>query len=419
MSLTSERLVLSPVRSTRAEIARRFVAVRTFWSGEGGSVSVVFAIALIPVVMLVGAAIDYSRASSARTHLQAAMDAAVLAGASRRSDQTATAQTVFSAHLQSGQYTLKGASFSLGGDASVTGTASADVATSLLAAVSIDALSVSVTATAKPVRTSNVCVLLVDPTAAQPLLVNGGASLKAPNCEVHVRSGGSPAAIFNSGSSFVTKRTCLAGSSPIYNSTSVANVETRCSAAVDPFAGTLPVPSSSSCTVSNGNYGGGSVGLSPGVYCGWFNFNNAPNVTFAPGVYVIKGGGWNVNGGTWSGTGVTFYFADSSVIQFNSGIAANLTAPTSGTYAGILIYEAAGLSKSNFVFNDSVANNLDGLIYLPSRNVTFNAKSQLNTDQATLVFNTLILDQTNWNLDVGTGKTIAASGSASNILMTR
>jgi Flp pilus assembly protein TadG len=398
---------------------RRFVASPSSWSDQSGNVGVIFALALIPVLMLVGGAIDYSRASAIRTQLQAAMDAAVLAGAARPTGQTATAQSVFSAHLQSGPYSINSTSFTLGSDASVTGNASAEVATSLLAAASIETLTVSVTATAKPVRKSDVCVLLVDPAAAQPLLVNTGASLKAPNCEVHVRSKGSPAAIFNAGSSFVTKRTCLAGVAPIYNGTTVANVETRCAAASDPFAGTLPVPSSSTCTVSNGNYNGGTVNLSPGVYCGWVNFNNAPTVTFAPGLYVIKGGGWNVNAGRWSGTGVTFYFADSSVIQFNSGIAADFTAPTGGDYAGILMYEAGGLAKSNFVFNDSVSNRLEGLIYLPSRNVIFNAKSQLHIDKATLVFNTLILDQASWNLDVGSGRTISGSGSAGDILMTR
>jgi Flp pilus assembly protein TadG len=417
--LTAEHSSPSGALSTFLTRTRRFVVSRPFWTGQSGNVGVVFALALIPVLLLVGVAIDYSRASAIRTQLQAAMDAAVLAGAAQSAGQAATAQSVFSAHLHPGPYTLKSTAFSVGGDASVTGNASAEVATTLLAAASVETLTIGVSATAKPVRKSDVCILLLDPTAAQPLLVNSGASLKAPTCEVHVRSKGSPAAIFNSGSTFVTKRTCLAGASPLYNGTTVANVETRCNAVADPFAGNLPVPPSTACTVNNGNYNGGSVNLSPGVYCGWFNFNNAPDVTFAPGLYVIKGGGWNVNAGRWSGTGVTFYFADTSVIQFNSGISADLAAPTGGAYAGILMYEASGLAKSNFVFNDSVSNKLEGLIYLPSRNVIFNAKSQLHTDKATLVFNTLILDQTSWNLDVGTGRTISGSGSAGNIVITK
>src|ERR1044072_9639301 len=46
-----------------------------------GSVAATFALAVIPVIGLVGAAVDYSTASNARTNLQAALDAALIAGA--------------------------------------------------------------------------------------------------------------------------------------------------------------------------------------------------------------------------------------------------------------------------------------------------------------------------------------------------
>lgn len=49
--------------------------MRRFWSNEKGSMIVMFAVALIPVLALMGAAIDYSRASLARTKMQGALDA--------------------------------------------------------------------------------------------------------------------------------------------------------------------------------------------------------------------------------------------------------------------------------------------------------------------------------------------------------
>ena len=180
--------------------------------------------------------------------------------------------------------------------------------------------------------------------------------------------------------------------------------------------GKLPAPPSTTCsgsTANGGNYNGGSVTLSPGVYCGWFNFNNAPSVTLQPGVYVIKSGGWNVDGGAWVGSGVTFYFADSSDIQFNSGMNLTLSAPSTGTYSGILIYEADGLSNSNFVFDDSVGENLSGLIYLPSRNLTFNSTSNETTPNVTVVANTAIFDQVNWSLTPNSTWPISRSTSSS------
>ncbi len=49
-----------------------------FWSNQKGSMIVMFAVALIPILALMGAAIDYSRASLARTKMQAALDATAL-----------------------------------------------------------------------------------------------------------------------------------------------------------------------------------------------------------------------------------------------------------------------------------------------------------------------------------------------------
>lgn len=92
----------------------------------------------------------------------------------------------------------------------------------------------------------------------------------------------------------------------------MANLYTSCAAESDPYAGNMPAVSQTTCTHSNLNFNGGTVNLTPGVYCGWINFNSGTNVNLAPGLYVIKNGGWNVNGGTWTGNGVTFYFADTS-----------------------------------------------------------------------------------------------------------
>jgi hypothetical protein len=197
------------------------------------------------------------------------------------------------------------------------------------------------------------------------------------------------------------KKTCLQGTNTLINGGTHPNFFTGCTTASNPYVGKLPAPPSTTCVAPNnygGNYNGGTVALTPGVYCGGFNFNSAPTVTLAPGVYVIKNGSWNVNGGKWSGTGVTFYFADSSNIQFNSGMDFTLTAPTTGTYAGILIYEADGLSESPFIFDNSVQETMSGFIYLPSRDITWNSTSNQTSPVMTLVANTGTFDTMNWSL---------------------
>ena len=77
---------------------------RRFAKSNEGNIAVIFAIAILPVLGFVGAAIDYSRASKARTSMQAAMDstAQMLSGDLTRglitpSQINAKAQAYFSA----------------------------------------------------------------------------------------------------------------------------------------------------------------------------------------------------------------------------------------------------------------------------------------------------------------------------------
>jgi Flp pilus assembly protein TadG len=79
-----------------AGTARRFIRA------EDGNIAVIFTIALLPVLAFVGAAIDYSRASRARSSMQAAMDSAALMvsrdlgnGAIQASDIPSKARTYF------------------------------------------------------------------------------------------------------------------------------------------------------------------------------------------------------------------------------------------------------------------------------------------------------------------------------------
>jgi Flp pilus assembly protein TadG len=66
------------------------MCLRRFLLDRSGGVAPIFALAIIPVIGLTGAAVDYSRASSIRTGLQSALDATALAMA--KSATTLTAQ---------------------------------------------------------------------------------------------------------------------------------------------------------------------------------------------------------------------------------------------------------------------------------------------------------------------------------------
>jgi Flp pilus assembly protein TadG len=76
--------------------------IRNFRVAKGGNVVLTFALTLVPVMGLVGAAVDYSRANSARTAMQAAVDSTALmlskdALGLTNAQLAAKAQAVFSA----------------------------------------------------------------------------------------------------------------------------------------------------------------------------------------------------------------------------------------------------------------------------------------------------------------------------------
>ncbi|WP_257166114.1 pilus assembly protein TadG-related protein [Bradyrhizobium sp. SRS-191] len=374
-----------------------------FWHASDGQISMIFAIAIIPIIISIGAAVDFGKSGDTKTKLQKAVDAAVLAGVVQPSaQQVTTANAVFKGDFSDRFGTSTSATFTANQDGTLTGTATATVKTSFLNVMGTSSLGVTASATAKAGAQSKtpVCILLVSTLNSQSLLVNSGAQLNAPACEVHVLSTQSPAAMFNA--TLNAKRICVKGTNVTKNGGVTPPVETGCAAISDPFAGKLPTVTVGSCTTNNKVYDPGSVTLSAGVYCGSTNFNGSGTLTLNPGLYVIKGTMTFNSGWTVTGNGVTFYLVDqNATLTFNGNVNATLSAPTTGTYANILIYEPGGLSATNLPINGSSSSSYTGLMYLPSRNVTINSVSTMSSNSVTMVFNTLILNQTNWSIAPG------------------
>ncbi|MDI4238685.1 pilus assembly protein [Bradyrhizobium sp. Arg237L] len=90
--------------SITAIFNRLSTAARRFAAADQGNIAVIFALASVPIITFVGAAIDYSRANSARSSMQAALDSTALMvakdltdGRISTSDVNSTAQKYFGA----------------------------------------------------------------------------------------------------------------------------------------------------------------------------------------------------------------------------------------------------------------------------------------------------------------------------------
>lgn len=375
-----------------------------FLKSAEGAIAPYFAIAILPILIVSGFAVDYHRANNFKEQLQIALDSAVLAAARKGEDgYEAEAQKYFALNTQSFGKKQSDATFTLqqtDDGVIYRGEASLDVPRTVSALSGEANLSVAADSEAMAIYEASAqpCIYVLDRYANYALRVNSGADIEAPDCEVHVRSEANWAANFNAGINLNFKRICIRGENTLDNFGKLENVELKCDAADDPYVGKLTAPNTTSCDFSNLNFNGGDITLTPGTYCGWTNFNSGTNVAFEPGVYVLRNGGWNVNGGHWEGEGVTFFFKDTSKIQFNSAISASLRAPTSGPFAKFLFAETEGLNKSDFILNDSKDFDVEGIMYLPSRNVTYNSGSTMYSRKLTMVVNTMTLNHTRWNL---------------------
>jgi hypothetical protein len=236
----------------------------------------------------------------------------------------------------------------------------------------------------------------------QALLLNSGARITAPDCEIHVHSTKNPTFIMNAGVDLDIDKLCVKGTQYIQNGGKVSRLETGCAVQDDPYAGKLKEPDVPVGCQTSGARDGSSHTLNPGAHC-WVNFNGNPKIVFKPGLHIIRGSMMINSGSTVVAEGVTFYFPDTdSRIPANGALNMTASAPVSGPHEGVLMFEktsdpANNAQKRQYVFNGSNTEQLQGLIYLPNRDVTYNSTTNISGSALAMVVNTLIVNSANWN----------------------
>ena len=121
--------------------------------------------------------------------------------------------------------------------------------------------------------------------------------------------------------------------------------------------------------------------ISPGTYCSiTINGTATENVVFESGLYIIDGlssgcttESLNIPGNaTISGTGVTFFFTNSSTLNMTGTPTITLTPPTSGAYQGILFYQDPNdTNTTGPSMGGNTGSNFDGVVYFPADQLTF------------------------------------------------
>jgi Flp pilus assembly protein TadG len=188
----------------------------------------------------------------------------------------------------------------------------------------------------------------------------------------------------------------------------VEGISTSCS----PPLPTVPTYTASQCTadpLTHYGNGGSTYSVGPGSNASYTNtqsgnlacYNsllvgtNNDKVTLNPGVYVINGGelhfeSGNGNASNQGGNGVFFYLVGGANLVIDNGANVNLTAPTSGTYAGALIFQDPADTQTLSIQGGSNTS-FNGAVYAPTAGVTLGNGSGTAID-ADLVAKTLTMN---------------------------
>lgn len=246
----------------------------------------------------------------------------------------------------------------------------------LLARLFIDSMQVSARAVAVTGAPGDYCVVALDKAAADTAEFIGNASINLVNCGVAANSDNEQALLV-SGSATLSAEFIETVGGYAQSGAGRLLVDTRITGSTpisDPFR-TLPIPPLGPCSGTNSYKD--TVTIGPQTWCGGVTFNAQADVTLLPGVYLVNGGEFRVNAGAHlHGSGVTIILTGTAgniaTARINGGADVELSAPTSGTYSGVLFYQdrLAASGGTNY-FNGGAEMNLTGVVYFPSQEVRF------------------------------------------------
>jgi Flp pilus assembly protein TadG len=166
--------------------------IRAFIGNSQASVAPLFALAAIPILGMIGAATDYSRAGAVRTKLQNSLDTALLAGVKDGSSNWSNvAAAIFNADAAAVSATVAAPSFTSDHAGGYTASVTATVPTSFMAIFAMNAINVAASSTAQTNSPENSCILTLDsgkPLSDVGMNFGGAPSIALSGCSVRSNS---------------------------------------------------------------------------------------------------------------------------------------------------------------------------------------------------------------------------------------
>lgn len=253
-----------------------------------------------------------------------------------------------------------------------------------------------VQATASVLNNGDYCVISLEDTNANGVTFSGNSTVNL-GCGVASNSTGSTA-ITASGSTLVsaTPIAAVGNVPPSGNYSSGTTLVPYSIPQRDPFA-SLSDPTSAIASCS-----GGAISVSPGksttVNPGCFtSFDVKGALMMTPGTYYVSGGDFSTNSSAnIVANGVTIIMTGTGTaigkVNMNGGASITMSAPSSGTYKGVLFFKDRDApSTFDDIFNGGASGSFLGAIYMPSQTVTLNGNSSFTTDCLQIVARNVVM----------------------------
>lgn len=213
------------------------------------------------------------------------------------------------------------------------------------------------------------CLLALDVAGSEAMRFSGSSDTRLTQCDLMTNSI-APDALTVSGSGAVSA-TCANAvggvvATPGLVLTECPEVRTNLPPALDPFDH-LEIPALTGCRNIPG--GSGTRTIQPGRYCNGMTMNGS--IVMQPGVYIVDGGTWRINGSAnVVGDGVTVILTNNAEAQMNGNADIHLAAPTSGDFAGVVVWgDRTNAPSTSVQLNGTASSALMGALYFPSQTV--------------------------------------------------
>ena len=359
-----------------------------------GAMAMITALSMPVLIGGVGLAADTIQWTYMKRAMQRQADSAALAGAFAMSQQNVISTTVTADLARNNNVLLTvtpviqspPTAGAYSGDARAVRVALAtDVRLPFVGFVMGGPIRIPAEATAKVISQGQYCVLALETLNTTGVTINGNTTL---DFGCGIMSNSPSASSVTAGGSSVINATPIAAVGGVPTSNNYAAGTQLIPYSVpqfDPLAA-LPTPDIRNSS-NNGNVNPNQVrDLVPGNYSG-MDIKGTAN--FAPGIYYIDGGQFSLGSqAIINGTGVTIILTSKNTADSPSTIATadingtaqvNLTAPTSGTYAGVLFYQdRRALDNATNKFNGTSNSKYQGAIYFPKQQLRFNGTAGMD-----------------------------------------